>query len=117
MKSESKTKFDAYRTRQFHINQRELLQQLTVEKLAIGRDGGLFTITPTLMNFVDLVLRSGVNASVLTDNHNIPILVMDLQAFMDDMTDQYFAVMTDVYNKHQHIQQDLDDVKELVIDD
>lgn len=64
--------------------------------LLYATGGGIFTITPTLMNFVDLLVRQGQMDAVLIDDKGKPIAITDLQAMLDTISMQY-AEATNAY--------------------
>lgn len=114
MKVKDKEFFDHYRTRQFYQNQKNLLKEQTKERLRIGRDGGLFLITPDLINFVDLLVRKGNVAAVIVDEYDIPVMVNGLEDFLDDILDQYYTVMNDVHAEYSSIGEELDEIKKRI---
>lgn len=77
-------------------NQKRLLTEEINQKLIYYINGSTFKISPNLINFVKLMidLDRKENAVFIDDNNN-PVIVADVQEFFDNITQQYFDVITD----------------------
>ncbi len=77
-------------------SQKQILKDKLRSNLTIGYDGGIFYVDSNLINFVDFLLRKNrtENIPVLDLNQN-PILIKNVQEFMDKILDVYFVSNTD----------------------
>lgn len=77
------------------VSQRENLRLRFVTAMLHAQNGGIFTITPSLMSMVDLLLRQGHESAVLIDDKSTPIFVEHLQKFLDDILSIYAEATND----------------------
>lgn len=90
---EKALKYAEYKVTQ--ANQRENLKTELYEKLIIGMNGGLFEINQILISFVSM-LSSKTNSAVVLDKNNNPILIENLESFLDEILSRYIEY-TNVY--------------------
>ncbi|PJB17183.1 MAG: hypothetical protein CO117_12640 [Flavobacteriaceae bacterium CG_4_9_14_3_um_filter_33_16] len=69
-------------------NQRENLRTQLYEKLILGVNGGLFDINQTLISFVS-ILASKTDSAVILDKNNNPVLIENLNDFLDEILSRY----------------------------
>ena len=70
-------------------NQIQLLKELVTEKLTVGQGGGLFLINSELLNFLDLLERSGYNTAVINDINDNPTEITNIKEFKDQCMEKY----------------------------
>lgn len=71
--------------RQTQQLKREQLRLKIENQLIYGSNGGIFNIDQDLLSFVDILLNRGETEFVLLDQKNIPIYIVDLKAFSDEI--------------------------------
>jgi hypothetical protein len=84
-------------------NQRELLKAKINERLTIGRNGGMFSITPELIMFVKLLLDEGKKQHPLLDKNGYPVMIEDMQEFYDDILGRFTEVTNEAWVEHKSI--------------
>lgn len=60
-------------------------------------DGGTFIVSMELINFVDVLRRDEHEDAILIDSKGKPIMVADLQKFLDDIKTIYFEASNQYY--------------------
>ncbi len=84
-------------------NQRRVLQEQFNESLVYFYKGCQFTINTTLINYVNwLVEKDNTENVIFVDDNEIPVEVIDLTQFLEDIQDQYFNALNTYhaeYNK------------------
>jgi len=70
------------------VQQRENLKLRYANSLLYAHNGGIFTVTPSLLALTDLLIRQEVNDTVLIDDKGLPIRV-DLLQFLIDIVSVY----------------------------
>jgi hypothetical protein len=71
------------------IQQRENLRLRYVNAVLHAHNGGIFTVTPSLMCFIDLLIRQAQTETVLLDDKQLPIRITDLEKFLEDIVGVY----------------------------
>lgn len=77
------------------VQQRENLRLRYANALLHACNGGLFTVTPSLLSMVDLLRRQDQTETVLIDDKGIPIKIVDLAGFLDDIVSVYAEASND----------------------
>ena len=71
--------------------QRKIALEEFQQGLIYYQSGASFTVTRELLSFVKLLIDSGYTEdTVLIDDNSMPVQIKDLQAFYDNILDQYF---------------------------
>ena len=70
-------------------NQIQLLKELIKEKLTVGHLGGLFLINSELLNFLDLLERSGYDSAVINDMNDNPTEITNIKEFKKQCMEKY----------------------------
>lgn len=82
-------------------NQKRILKEKFTDGCIYFTQGSQFTITLELINFVAfLVNRSNIHDVVLIDDNDIPVMIKDLEIFLDDILNQYFSVTNEYHEKY-----------------
>lgn len=68
-------------------NQRRLLLEKFTESTVYYTNGGKFTVTISLISYVNLMVQE--NTLVLLDDNNMPIMINDSEQFLADITKKY----------------------------
>ena len=84
-------------------NQISQLKLKTATKLRHSVNGGTFIITPTLISFVDVLVREGQEEAVLFDHAETPILIADLAEFKSTILEKYTLASMAAHVEHQGI--------------
>ena len=79
-------------------NQKRIIREFSKESLTIGKNGGLFIISPELISFVKILIDNGHKEHVLFDINYNPILIDDLQDFFDDILGKFTEVSNYVWS-------------------
>tara|TARA_B100000886_G_scaffold279457_1_gene203503 strand:+ start:1561 stop:1920 length:360 start_codon:yes stop_codon:yes gene_type:complete len=70
-------------------NQIQLLKEIIKEKLTVGHLGGLFYINSELLNFLDLLERSGYDSAVVNDMNETPVEITNITEFKKTCMEKY----------------------------
>lgn len=82
-------------------NQKRILKEQYKENLVYCYQGGQFTVTRELINFVSfLISQENTNNVVIVDDNDIPIMVKDLQEFFSNLLDSYFTASNKYYQSY-----------------
>ena len=71
------------------VQQRENLKLRYANSLLYAHNGGIFTVTPSLLALTDLLIRQEVTETVLIDDKGLPIKIVDLLQFLIDIVSVY----------------------------
>ncbi len=69
--------------------QRENLKLRYANALLYAHNGGIFTVSPSLLSLVDLFVRQGQNDAVLIDDKTMPVKIMNLKLFLEEISSVY----------------------------
>jgi|14BtaG_2_1085337.scaffolds.fasta_scaffold64219_2 hypothetical protein len=87
-------------------NQLVSLRSKLQTKLIYSINGGTFTITRELITFVDSLIRQkNTTDIVLIDNFQNPIMIEDLEDFLENITSKYFEVTNDYHTEYVKLRQ------------
>jgi len=82
-------------------NQKRILKEQFVDGCLYFIQGSRFLITKELINYVAfLVDRGNTSDIVLIDDNDIPVMIEDLEKFLDDILDQYFLVANEYHENY-----------------
>lgn len=82
------------------INQeRDKLKDWLSVNLRYADSGGIFSLTPEFLSFVNMLAEKNQTQVVLIDNNNIPVQIDDVRAFSENITNKYFEVTNDYHHK------------------
>lgn len=85
-------------------NQKRVLKEQYKESLIYWHQGGQFLITRELINFLSfLISRDNVNDVVITDDNDIPIMIKDVEDFLNDLLGQYFTATNKYYQSYSNL--------------
>lgn len=84
--------------------QRKVLKEKVDAKLTYGHAGGIFKINRELISFVQMLIDQGRTRDIpLLDINNTPVLVVDLEAFKDDILSRYFETLYEYFEQDSAI--------------
>lgn len=84
--------------------QRKSLKDKIESKLTYGHNGGIFKIDQMLISFVQMMINKGRSTGVvLLDLNSNPILIEDLELFLEELLSRYFEYTTEYYEQYQKI--------------
>jgi hypothetical protein len=82
-------------------NQRKIILEEFNQKLIYYINGATFKITPDLINFAKNVLDLGYTEDVaFVDANNFPVVIQDVQKFLDQLVSIYFENVNDYAAKY-----------------
>lgn len=84
--------------------QRRILKEKLDSTLTYGYNGGIFIINETLINFLQFLITQErkQNIPILDSNKN-PILIKEVEAFLDDILNIYFSAILTYYDDYERI--------------
>jgi hypothetical protein len=104
MEEQLKKALDFSNYRQTFSIQRKTLKEKIEAKLAFGFGGGIFKIDRSLITFVQLLIdKNRSEGVVLLDQNDNPVLVDDLQKFLDEILDRYFTATNEYFEQYQSL--------------
>lgn len=71
--------------------------------LIFAHNGGSFTVTKELINFVDYLIRQDNDEAVLVDDRNNPIRIDDLETFLSSITSVYYKAVNSYYAEYEKL--------------
>jgi hypothetical protein len=84
-------------------DQKRLLKESFLDKIVIYKNGGIFTISPELINFTQNALNRDLTSVVLVDDNTLPVEITDLEEFVDDIYDIYFTATNKYYQDYKEL--------------
>ena len=79
-------------------NQKRVYKQQYRENIVYYFNRGQFTVTQTLITFVNMLVEKSITEDVvLIDDNETPILIEDLEEFSQNILNQYFSVTNQYY--------------------
>lgn len=89
---------------QFTLNQqKENIRSRFANALLYAQNGGLFTVSPALIAFVETLSRLGHTDAVITDNKGNPIRIDVLADFLEDIVSTYVEATNEYYTEYEVI--------------
>lgn len=84
--------------------QRKSLKERSESRLILGHAGGLFKIDQSLISFLQTLILKGRDTNVvILDSNNNPILIENLESFLDEVLARYYEVTLEYYEEYQKI--------------
>lgn len=84
--------------------QRKSLKERNESRLTFGYGGGVFKIDQSLISFVNTIVGKGRTSNVVVlDMNSNPVLVEDLETFLDDILGRYYESTLAYYDEYQKI--------------
>lgn len=83
--------------------QRENLKIRLRENLLYAHNGGIFSITPTLISFIDCMIGKEHKSIVLIDDRGAPILIEDLDDFQSRISARYHESTNEYYTEYEKL--------------
>jgi hypothetical protein len=71
--------------------------------LVFATNGGLFSSSPSLISFVDLLINKGETDAILIDDRGNPIMIADLKAFQDGLLTTYHEATNEYYTEFEKL--------------
>lgn len=85
-------------------NQKRILKEQFREQIIFYYGGGQFTVTKELITFASmLVERDYVEDVVLVDDNELPVMIKELDEFLNDIMDTYFSATNTFHSKYEEI--------------
>ncbi len=86
----------------FNLNKNNLKVK-TQNLLNYSSSGGTFKVSQELINFINMIVVSGIDEVILLDKNDIPIKIEDTKKFLEDISSLYFEVINEYYNDYQKL--------------
>lgn len=87
-------------------NQLTSLRSKMQTKLIHSINGGTFSITRDLITFVESLINKGYDENVvLIDNFENPVMIEDMNDFLDNIISKYFEVTNDYHTEFVKLRQ------------
>lgn len=85
-------------------NQKRILREKFRESIVYYYKGAQFTVTKELMTFVSLLVdKDNTEDIILVDDNEIPILVDNLQEFLNEVLNTYFSAANEYHIEYQKL--------------
>lgn len=85
-------------------NQRRIILEELTQELSYYINGATFQINPTLISFTKITLEMGQTHHVIfIDENNLPIMIPDVQLFLNEIYTIYTTALTKYSNKYKEI--------------
>jgi len=84
-------------------DKKRLLKEQFLDKIIIYKYGGIFTITPELINFAQNLVDRDLETVVLIDDNELPVNILDLEEFVSDLYDTYFSATNKYFQDYQEL--------------
>lgn len=82
-------------------NQKRLLKEKYHEDLLFFFNGSQFSVTKELITFVGLMVSKDQTEIVITDDNDIPTLILDSSSFLDSILEVYASASNFYYSQYQ----------------
>lgn len=104
MEEQLKKALDFSNYRQTFSIQRKILKEKIEGKLTFGYSGGIFKIDRSLVTFVQMLIdKQRIQGVVLLDQNENPVLIDDLEKFLDEILDRYFTATNEYFEQYQEL--------------
>lgn len=85
-------------------NQKQILKEEFQQNLIHYQNGGTFTVTRDLINFVKTLIDLGYNEDiVLVDDNHTPISIAELKTFLEVLLEIYQSSINEYYTKYSQL--------------
>ena len=85
-------------------SQKQILKEEFYQNLIHYYNGGIFTASRELINFVKTLVDIGNNESaVLVDNNELPVDIADLSKFLEDLLSKYHFAVNGYYTRYDQM--------------
>lgn len=85
------------------VQQKENIKVRLNTALLFAKNGGLFTITPALISFVELLVRRGDSEAILIDDRGNPAQIIGLEDFLDEILAIYTEATNEYFTEYEAI--------------
>lgn len=85
-------------------NQKRMLHEKFVTDTIYFTNGGQFTISKELINYVSILVNTGQESSVLIDDNDIPIEITDIEDFYSNIMNKYFVALNDYHTSYKKLE-------------
>lgn len=85
------------------VQQKENIKARFANAVLYAKGGGLFSISPELINYVNLLIQNGEEDSVIIDSKGNPIMIVNLKEFFEDIQAQYAEAKNEFFAEYEKI--------------
>lgn len=84
-------------------NQKQILKDRYQDELVFYSQGGKFTVTKELINFVSLLKQQNQKSAIITDDNGTPFEIKNLDKFLDDTMNVYFSASNKYHTEYTQL--------------
>lgn len=84
-------------------NQKQVLKDRYEDELVFYSQGGKFTATKDLVNFVNFLVQSKQPSAIITDDNGTPFDIKNLNKFLTDITNTYFTASNKYHAEYSQL--------------
>lgn len=86
--------------RAVYQNQVRLAELRFRNSCTMGWKGHEFRITPEMLGYLQLRLNTNTENALVLDFNNLPVMIDDIELFLDIATDQYHSALNAYYDEY-----------------
>ncbi len=103
MDSNLKKAFESADYASVMASQKRIILEEFSQSMIFYHNGGTFKITRELISFIKCLIDLNQNDAVVIDDNSLPIDVMDLRGFLENLLDRYSSSLNEYHSKYQKI--------------
>lgn len=84
-------------------NQKRILKENYLEDLVLYHNGGKFTVTQTLLSFVSNLNLLNIDKTVLVDDNQTPIEIINVSEFLTLVTNKYAEASNKYFDRYKEL--------------
>ena len=85
-------------------NQKRMLHEKFITDTLHFFNGGQFSITKELINYVFVLQSTGQDTTVIVDDNNIPIQIENVEQFYSNIADKFFTATNEYHIQYEKLQ-------------
>lgn len=89
--------------RAVYQNQVRLAEMRFQNSCVMGFKGHEFRITPELLGYLQIRVNANTESALITDFNNLPVMIDDIELFMDIASDQYHSALNAYYDEYSRL--------------
>lgn len=83
-------------------NQRRALKEKFLADVVYYQNGGCFTVTKELINFVKTLVDTGNDENVIIiDDNDVPVQIQQVEEFLETILNKYFTATNEYHTNYQ----------------
>ena len=85
-------------------NQRRMLKEKFITDTLHFTNGGQFSIDKELVNYVNLLVQTGQDSTVITDDNDTPVQIDNVENFYSDISSKYFSALNEYHSEYSKLE-------------